>query len=147
LRPLLARAYKIDLGGLAGPIGYGSIIVDYDDPHNKALWDLPGSADVIFASHVAEHVEDIDLFLACCAAKLTRPGHMVILCPSHRTPRLRHRNWPFHRHTFHLPSDGSATPRDSECLTSLVGEYFGEILLAEYTSDDQIIIIAQTEVE
>jgi len=144
LEPVLRRSYVIDLGGLAGPIGYGSVIVDYGHDDRKALWDLPGKVDAIFCVHTLEHVEDIDLFLLCCTHKLKPPGQLIIVVPSYKKKKLRHRNWPYHRHTFHVGEDPDAPP-ESEDLKAVVEQHIPKVVLADYAYDDIIVIAERVE--
>ena len=102
---LIQGKYAIDLGGSAGPVGYGAHVVDYWAEHRN-LWDLPPNADVIFASHVLEHFVDIDNALVAIADKLKTGGHLIVQVPSYKHKSLRASNWKYHEQTFCLEKDG-----------------------------------------
>lgn len=146
LVPILRQPYVVDLGGSAGPVGYGAVVVDYEEPDRKTLFDLPGRPDAVFMAHTLEHVEDADLLLATVARKLRPQGACIILVPSWKNERLRHRNWPFHAQTFRLTDDPDA-PGDAADLEALVGEHFAKVHVCEYAERDHLFVLAETAAE
>lgn len=144
IRAVVSQPYVVDLGGTAGAIGYGAIIVDYEDPERKTLFDLPGPVNAIFSSHTLEHVEDLDLLLHCCRRKLDPTGQFIAFVPSWKSERLWHRNWPYHRHTFRL-GDEEGAPPESECIREVIEPHFPNILFASYTKGGGILVIAEKQ--
>ena len=140
LREIAEQPYTIDLGGLAGPVGYRTIVVDYGLPERKALWDMPGLVDGIFCLHTLEHVEDTDLFLACCAMKMKPGAPLVVMVPSNRNLNLHHRMWPHHRQTFHL-GDEEAAP-ETRCLEQTLGLSFSVVHEIGYTGNGNLMALA-----
>jgi SAM-dependent methyltransferase len=132
----------IDFGGAAAPLGYGAEIVDRLSEH-KALYDLPGQADVIFSSHTLEHVQDPALLLEIMRRKLTAGGPLVVMVPSWRMEHLRAENFPFHCQTFCLSDDAAAANTDYTRLDLLV-ENSGFQLLAGEDDGQNILIIAES---
>ncbi len=116
---LIRGNYAIDLGGAAGPVGYGAHVVDYWSKY-RGLWDLPPNADVVFASHVLEHFVDIDNALASIAQKLRPGGHLIVQVPSYKNEMLRADNWEVHEQTFCLEADGV----EFTALDTLLSEWF-----------------------
>jgi len=91
-RHLLLKHLKgdiLDIGGAAGPLGFGSKIVDEAEtdilgnkvPYNNIL-DVDVQVDVIFVSHLLEHLENPFLFINRCWDRLKRGGKIIILSPS-----------------------------------------------------------------
>ncbi len=101
---LIKQDYVIDFGGSAGPIGYGSLVVDRQS-HHVGLDDVPGDADCIFTSHTLEHVVDLRCCLAALFAKLRLFGHLIVHVPSFANAGLRAENWPHHGQTFCFEGD------------------------------------------
>ena len=99
----------IDFGGAAGPLGYGSIVVDRIGTH-RGLEDIDGKVDLIFTAHTLEHVIDLGLVLCAFHWKLTDNGRLFILVPSHRAKGLRAEVWPHHAQTFCLSTNGKLSP-------------------------------------
>lgn len=96
----LADAERIiDFGGAAGPLGYGSVVVDRIG-HFRGLEEVPGQVDLIYTAHTLEHVPDLGLTLCSFHWKLAEGGRVVALVPSWRNEMLRADNWAHHAHTF-----------------------------------------------
>lgn len=134
---LIRGSYTIDLGGSAGPLGYGAKVVDYWAEH-RGLWDLPPNADVVFASHVLEHFVDIENALATIHDKLRPGGHLIVQVPSYRNEMLRDDFWEWHEQTFCLESDGESFT----ALDTLLRKWF-EIEVCEHGDGKLIIAIAR----
>lgn len=110
LAQIIQQGRAVDFGGLAGPIGYGAVVVDHGAEH-RALYDVPGKIDVFFSSHTLEHIRDLDTLLVSVEAKLNKGGFFVANVPSWRFEKLRAGNWPHHYQTFH-GGDGPAEYTD-----------------------------------
>ncbi len=106
--PLIQGRRTIDFGGMAGPVGYGSIIVDQGSKEYPALYDVPGEVETIFTSHTLEHVRDVGGLIRAMGDKLVRGGHLVAVVPSWQFEYLRAENYPHHHHTFCLHDAGCA---------------------------------------
>jgi len=123
---LVVDKYVIDLGGAAGPLGYGSVVVDYWSEH-RGLWDVPPNADVVFASHVLEHFVDVDSAVAGIFHKLKPGGHLIAMVPTWHKENLQAQNWPWHEQTFkHSTEVGEWTAFDK-----LLGGHGFELELLE----------------
>ena len=137
IQKALVGKRAIDFGGLAGPIGYGSIVVDYQNPHNqpRSLWDIAGQVDTIFASHTVEHLIDARLFLETCFLKVGLNGTLIVQVPSWKKENLRADNWDAHEQTFclegedceYVPIDGLIKSAGFEI--ELVDEFQGNLLV------------------
>lgn len=105
--------YAIDLGGAAAPVGYGAVVVDYQNPHDqpRSLLDVPPGADCVFCSHTLEHFVDLDLAMCSIWRKLKVGGHLVLQVPSWRKAMLRAENWDYHEQTFCLTYETNAPAR------------------------------------
>lgn len=106
LVPALQAARAVDFGGLAGPVGYGALVVDHG-AELKALYDVAGKIGLFFSSHTLEHVADPVGLLTLVRDKLEDGGLVFVQVPSWRFERLRAENWPHHESTFHI-GDGPA---------------------------------------
>ncbi len=141
--PLLKGKRAIDFGGLAGPVGYGAIIVDHGGEF-PALYDVPGPVDTIFSSHTLEHVQDIDGVLGCMRDKLLRGGHLIAHVPSWRWTDLQAENWPHHHQTFFGISDmvpqnaGKLDLATWRCLDGMIVPW-ADILVTE--DDGECILV------
>lgn len=130
--PLL-RGRTIDFGGLAGSIGYGSIVVDHGAAEYRALYDVPGRVDTIFSSHTLEHVQDLNMVLQCMVSKAT--GHLILQVPSWRCEMLRTENWAHHYHNFCLAAEigwQNEIPLDaaiSQCADVVLADTDGHSIL------------------
>ena len=60
--------------------------IDYRAMPAETLRDEGARYDVVLALEIVEHVADVDLFLACCAA-LVKPGGVLILSTLNRTTK------------------------------------------------------------
>lgn len=125
-----------DFGGLAGPLGYGSMVVDYGAVH-RSFCDIPQTPDAIFSSHTLEHIPDLDLALCMHRDKLAVGGRIVAHVPSWRTIRWRAENWPHHHHTFSLA--GAGAPEECVRLDRRIGEW-AEIELADDDHGSLIVV-------
>lgn len=148
--PLIRGKRTIDFGGLAGPVGYGSIIVDHGSDEYRAIYDVPGQVDTIFASHTLEHVRDARGLLACMWDKLKGGGHLILVVPSWQFEFLRAENYPHHYHTFYRGCDGLdwQTREKWSCLDEMVGatpvmeEESAQILVSD-DDGESILLIAR----
>lgn len=141
--PMAQAGYVVDLGGSAGPVGYGTVVVDYESPDRKALWDLPGRPSGVFCVHTLEHVEDPALLLVTIAAKLAPGGFLVVVVPSWRNVQLHHRLWPYHRHTFALAGEEDAPP-DVTDLDALLGSVFPHVHEIQYAENHNLVAVVST---
>ena len=119
--PLIQGKRTIDFGGLAGPVGYGSIVVDHGSDEYRALYDVPGQVDTIFTAHTLEHVRDLDGVFACIREKLVRGGWLVAVVPSWRFEFLRAEHYPHHFYTFCLAKDFAEIPGNYVALDIMAG--------------------------
>jgi hypothetical protein len=110
LEALKAVDLAIDFGGSAGPLGYGSVIVDPESSETPTLYDVPGLAGLIFTSHTLEHLKDVGLAVSSLVAKLHVGGYIIAHVPSWKREHLRAENWPHHHQTFRLAADRDAPP-------------------------------------
>ena len=140
---IVRSGYTIDLGGFAGPIGYGAVVVDYQNPHDspRALWDVPPDADCVFCCHTFEHFTDPAGALAAITHKLKSGGFLIIVVPSWRKTNLRAENWQYHESTFCLAWETNASPGYIR-LDSMLEEWGYEIEVAD-TEHDNIIVIGR----
>jgi len=97
----------IDYGGAAGPLGYGSLVVDRI-ADVRGLEEVDGQCDLIFTAHTLEHVVDLGLVLCSFHWKLPAGGRVIALVPSWRKEMLRAENWAYHAQTFCLSVDPDA---------------------------------------
>ena len=99
---LLSADHCIDFGGYAAPVGYGAVVVDYQNDFNKprSLLDVPPNADVIFSSHTLEHMTDVKGAIQAWWCKLKPGGHVIVQVPSWNKENLRAENWAYHEATF-----------------------------------------------
>ena len=108
LLPLIEDAETVlDFGGSAGPLGYGSIIVDWHDPKHKSFLDVPGKVDLIFSSHTVEHVADFEGLMYAVRYKLKPGGWCCFHVPSWKMECWQAENNDQHEWTFSLAPCGS----------------------------------------
>lgn len=138
--PLIQNKRTIDFGGLAGPIGYGSIIVDHGSDEYRALYDVEGRVDTIFTAHTLEHVRDHASVMFCMFEKLKSGGHLIAVVPSWRFEYLRAENYPHHYHTFRLRNDDCPLQTWTALDVGCIG--CSDILLAD-DDGESIIVIAR----
>ena len=62
------------------------LAIDYRQTTAEAMQATGAQFDAVLALEVVEHVADVELFLACCAA-LVRPGGLMILATLNRTAK------------------------------------------------------------
>jgi len=103
--PILKDHRTIDFGGGAGPVGYGSTVVDAGHELHKSLWDITGEYSCLFSSHTLEHIPHLVSFLGCVLFRLSRPAVVVTFVPGSTLEHLRAANFPHHCHTFCLSTD------------------------------------------
>lgn len=133
---ILSHKYVIDLGGSAGPFGYGSVVVD-PEGELPCLYDAPPAADAIISSHTFEHIPDLSCLLLAIIGKLRPGGHLAVFVPSYRYKTLRADVWPYHCHTFCLLADEPdcrATPLDGLLMSAF------DISTAVHTSDNCLFV-------
>lgn len=94
----------LDIGGADGPLGLGSVIVDkqkvdiWGNPvKHRSIADFE-EVDVIYSSHMLEHLEDPEMVLEAWASKLKAGGYLILHVPSvfgfiywHRTIKPEHK--------------------------------------------------------
>lgn len=136
---LIRDKYVLDLGGQAAPLGYGSIIVDYNSRIDapRSLFDVPDQADVVFASHLLEHIVDVEGMVAAIYRKLKPGGVLIAQVPSYHFENLRAENDERHEHTFCLSSDGV----EFEAFDGLLADF--EMVVCEYLVDKCIFVVAR----
>jgi 2-polyprenyl-3-methyl-5-hydroxy-6-metoxy-1,4-benzoquinol methylase len=86
---------------IATELGEESVELLRRDGFDARLGDIdevgiePGSVDVVWASHVIEHMRDIDEFLGSIRSVLKPGGHVVVVTPSEESlrARLKLSNW------------------------------------------------------
>jgi len=103
--PIIQTHKTIDFGGGAGPVGYGSTVVDAGHELNKSLWDIVGDYSCLFSSHTLEHIPHLVSFLGCVLYRLQRPAVVITFVPGSTLTHLRAANFPHHCHTFCLSTD------------------------------------------
>lgn len=110
IKELVTKGYTIDYGGAAAPVGYGAVVVDYQQAFNgpRSLVDVPPDADCIFCSHTLEHFVDTNGAVAGMAHKLKPGGHLIVQVPSWRKQLLNAANWDFHEADFCLSWETNA---------------------------------------
>ena len=145
----------IDLGGAGCPVGMEAVVVDrlsVDKAGRKvrfsSLKNVEFEPALIFASHVLEHIEDLDGILSEIKAKLADGGWFVVFVPSFTNEGWRaglHTNARFGAHlwTFGLSSqvkpDGLAHYVNIDILLAR----FFRVVEAEDVGDDSLFILCQ----
>jgi len=126
----------VDFGGNAGPVGYGSIVVDREG-EIRSLGEVSGSFETIFTSHTLEHVADLRHEINGFKFKLERGGTIVAHVPSYRCVEWRADNFDGHEHTFKLRGDD--TPPTYIPLDAILKYYLEiEIEVAEHVDSVHI---------
>lgn len=149
----------IDIGGAGCPLGFNSIIVDKlssDITGKKVkyhdLKEIDKQVDVIFASHVFEHIVNIDEVLLQLKNLLKLNGILICFVPSFSNIYWnagKHQNKKFGGHvwTFGLAETDrkfiSNIPFYAD-IDKKLSEFF-EIEKAEYCGDDSIFILAKNK--
>lgn len=138
---LCVRKRVIDFGGVDGPLGLSSIVVDCK-ADNKTLDDVAGLVDVVFTSHCLEHCERPELLVLKFAYKLISHGAIIVHVPAWTCTRWRADSYHNdkqqpHLHTFGLLSDAYGEPIDSMVATAF------EIQLAEHCGDNSLMVIGR----
>jgi hypothetical protein len=157
--PLISDSSKVvvDFGGGGSPLGFDSILVDRlkidklgrrIKIHN--LDEIEGHIDVLFASHVFEHIQELDIVLKKIFDKMISGGFLICFVPSFSNPYWNagdHQHYLFGRHVWTMGL--SKTDRNIVSkipfymdIDLLIGKYF-EIEKAEYCGDDCIYILAK----
>lgn len=145
----------IDLGGAAGPLGLGSIIVDFlekdaygNEVPYKFLKDVQQEVDVVFTSHTLEHIPNLENLIEEVKEVLKPHGEFFIHIPAFYCERWRagtHTNKLYNDHVWTFGLAGSEVPENLQNyleIDSLLSKYF-EIELKEYCGDDSIFIICK----
>lgn len=159
--PLLTEGNKtiIDFGGAGCPLGLNSILIDRlnkDILGNKIeyndLSEYKGQVDIVFASHVFEHIENLDDILLSIRDKLLEGGKLICMVPSFSNIYWNagdHNHKKFGRHvwTMGLSETDKNITKDIPYYMDIdtkIAQYF-KLDLVEYCGDDCIIIIAEKD--
>jgi hypothetical protein len=154
LEHLLGREV-VDLGGAAGPVGLGSVVVDQLDtdvfgrpiPY-KSLSALPGPVDTVISSHTFEHIPDLVGVLGEVRKALRPGGTLIAHVPAFSCERWRvgiHRKPEFGDHVWTFGLSGTTTLpsglRNYAEVDKMIAEQF-DVQMAEYVGDDSILVVA-----
>jgi len=151
----------IDYGGGGCPLGFDSIIVDKLNKditgrhiryHN--LTDIDQKVDVVFASHVFEHIKNLDQVLAQISLMLAPGGYLISMVPSFSNPYWNagnHNHEIFGQHVWTMGLSETEKHITSKIpfyveIDSKISEYL-KVEIAEYCGDDSIFILASKCVE
>lgn len=140
----------VDFGGAGCPLGLGSTVVDRmkRDAAGRPVGyrdvkDLAAKADVVFSSHVLEHIEPIEKVLEDIRDALKPGGDFIVFVPSYTNEGWqagRHENRRFGRHVWTFGLSDDPLPKDLpkfRAVDRLLANYF-KIEKAEYCGDDSI---------
>lgn len=127
IRKALEAGLAVDFGGLAGPIGYGAVIVDMDGPL-RSLDDVEGVPHTFFSSHTLEHLHDPLATLEDMNERLAPGGWMIHHTPSWHKEKHRPENWPHHHAAFCLR--GTPAPPSVIRLDEVLGQW-GRVYVKE----------------
>lgn len=139
---LLAADTAIDYGGAAGPLGYGSLVVDRIGDV-RGLEEVEGRVDLIFTAHTLEHVADLGLAMCSFHWKLNPGGRLIALVPSYTNEMLRAENWAYHAQTFCLSTDQDAPSEYTRIDEVFARHRFRPVLCAE--GFNNIIVFGERE--
>lgn len=156
LVPILLDTHKkgVDIGGAYGPVSKNVTIVDFNTKDvfgrpvkYRMLDDLDFKPDFIFASHVFEHIQELEAVVKQCAEVLADGGQLIIMVPAYTCKAWwadTHKNRAHGHHiwTFAL----SGTPITEEVphlkyLDEVIAEYL-TVDRKQYTGDNSIFITA-----
>jgi SAM-dependent methyltransferase len=160
--PLVSDSNRIviDFGGGGCPLGLGSIIVDKlkkDITGNAVkyheLTEIKGKVNVVFASHVFEHVQNLEQALNDIAEILNNDGHLICMVPSFSNPYWNaggHNHEVFGPHVWTMGLSETDRSIISKIpfyidIDTLISNYL-KIEIAEYCGDDCIFILASKNV-